>query len=665
MRGVRLSLVLLAAGTIVAGPTAAQQPARLPPGAVVQPLGRDDGAELRRHLTTLADNPRSFDALIGAGRAALRMGDAEAALTFFGRAEQISPRDARVKAGMASCFVHLGRAAAALNLFAEAVALGAPVAEVAGDRGLAYDMVGDPRRAQQDYTLSLRLRPDPEIQRRMALSLAISGERDAALRIIDPQLRRNDRAAWRTQALVLALTGDAAGASRTAQGSMPPGAAQAMAPFLARLAALNPQQKAMAVHFGHFPAGGRVQAGAQVDTSADPGALALAYGGATPPREVQAEAEEPTRSSSRRRPGRRSAGGASRSARAETRDSSDPYGLRGTRRAQRDTRRETRPAAQRPVQVAQADAPQQPQPQPAQPRPQPQASPPQAAPPPSRWAGAPVIPQAQPQIQPQVQPQRPAPAAPQSQPTPQPQPQAPAQLLPQSGMTSSTVSQQPVATPALPAPVPGEAREPAPIQVTDLPASEVAIRSTAESPPPVVSAEGAAPGFDLAEARPRPPADQAPAETPPQAPADEPLADIESVVNALPQEPAPAPAPARPESRPEPRPVRTAERTPPAPAQARPRQPAHPIRHWVQIAGGADRAALPREFARLRERAPELAGQSAWTTPLNATNRLLVGPFASAREAQQFVNQLAQREIAAFAWTSPAGQEIHRLQTGR
>ena len=84
----------------------------------------------------------------------------------------------------------------------------------------------------------------------------------------------------------------------------------------------------------------------------------------------------------------------------------------------------------------------------------------------------------------------------------------------------------------------------------------------------------------------------------------------------------------------------------------------------MQVAGGANRAALPAELARLRAKAPELAGRTAWTTPLNATNRLLVGPFPSAREAQEFVNRLAERDVAAFAWTSPAGQEIHRL-TGR
>jgi hypothetical protein len=83
----------------------------------------------------------------------------------------------------------------------------------------------------------------------------------------------------------------------------------------------------------------------------------------------------------------------------------------------------------------------------------------------------------------------------------------------------------------------------------------------------------------------------------------------------------------------------------------------------VQVAGGANRTALPGTFARLRALAPALLGSRiAYTTPLNATNRLLVGPFDSDREAQAFVNQLSGKSVAAFAWTSPAGQEIERLR---
>jgi hypothetical protein len=94
----------------------------------------------------------------------------------------------------------------------------------------------------------------------------------------------------------------------------------------------------------------------------------------------------------------------------------------------------------------------------------------------------------------------------------------------------------------------------------------------------------------------------------------------------------------------------------------KPSAPAEPSRHWVQVAGGADKAALPRELARLKAKAPKLlAARGGWTAPLNATNRLLVGPFKSGGEAQAFVNQLKAADLSAFAWTSAAGEKIEKL----
>jgi flagellar biosynthesis GTPase FlhF len=91
-------------------------------------------------------------------------------------------------------------------------------------------------------------------------------------------------------------------------------------------------------------------------------------------------------------------------------------------------------------------------------------------------------------------------------------------------------------------------------------------------------------------------------------------------------------------------------------------KPKEPSRIWVQIAGGADKKALPREFARMKEKAPKLlASQSAWTTPLRFTNRLLVGPFKTEKEAQDLVNKLNEAGFTTFTWTSPAGQEIEKL----
>ena len=304
----------------------------------MQPLDTGPGAELRRNLTALANNPRSLDALIGAGRAADAMGDGEAALGFFARADEISPNDARVKAGMGSALVQMERADQALTLFSQALALGAPEVEIAGDRGLAYDMMGDPRRAQQDYALVLRRRADPEVERRMALSLAISGQREAALRVIDGQLRRHDRAAWRTQAFVLALTGDARGAEDTAGRMMPAANAQEMAPFFARLPSLSPAQKAAAVHFGRFPSDGRAtQVASRADTRADPGALALAR---NEPIRARPQPAEPLNAAPRRRPGAEEDRAASRDRRGSARGRA----ARAVRAAAGPSRSRTRPS---------------------------------------------------------------------------------------------------------------------------------------------------------------------------------------------------------------------------------------------------------------------------------------------------------------------------------
>ena len=82
----------------------------------------------------------------------------------------------------------------------------------------------------------------------------------------------------------------------------------------------------------------------------------------------------------------------------------------------------------------------------------------------------------------------------------------------------------------------------------------------------------------------------------------------------------------------------------------------------MQIAGGANEAAMTSEFGRLKGKAPKLlGGRTAWTTPLRATNRLLVGPFQTTKEAQDFVNELAKLDLSSFSWTSPAGQEIVKL----
>lgn len=211
---------------------------------------------LSRYLRELTENPRDLSALIGAGQAAIGVGDGNAALGFFGRADEISPRNPQVKAGLARSLLLVDNPRDAIKMFDQAVSLGVPEGEIAGDRGLAYDLRGDPKRAQKEYQIALARGPNDAVTRRYALSLGISGDREAALKLLDPLLYKRDQAAWRARAFVMAMTGDSAGAEKIVRQVMPDRMADAMAPFLVRLAALKPADKAAAVHFGEMPSTG-------------------------------------------------------------------------------------------------------------------------------------------------------------------------------------------------------------------------------------------------------------------------------------------------------------------------------------------------------------------------------------------------------------------------
>jgi hypothetical protein len=207
-------------------------------------------------VRTLASDPRDFNALIGAGRAALAVGDAQAAAGFFARADEVNPRSPLPQAGMGAVSVANGEPRGALPYFARAQQLGAPLTDFAVDRGLAYDLMGQQKQAQADYRLALNGADADEARRRLALSLAISGDRAGALEAIAPLTARGDAACGRVRAFVLALTGDSNGAMVAIDKAMP-GSWASVSPFLQRLPGLQPGQKAAAVNLGIFPDSGQ------------------------------------------------------------------------------------------------------------------------------------------------------------------------------------------------------------------------------------------------------------------------------------------------------------------------------------------------------------------------------------------------------------------------
>ena len=251
MRGliqIRLSGAILACACALAAASASAQ-------GSYSPYDESPATALARYVRTLASQPNDFESLIGAGKAALEMGDAQAAAGFFARADEADPKSPEPQAGMGAVSVANGDPKAAMPYFKRAEQLGASVASFACDRGLAYDLMGQQSQAQADYRLALSTRDSDEARRRLALSLAISGDRAAALQTLAPLSAKGDAGVARVRAFVLALTGDANSAV-TAINAVMPGASAGVTPFLQRLPSLSAGQKAAAVNFGIFPDSG-------------------------------------------------------------------------------------------------------------------------------------------------------------------------------------------------------------------------------------------------------------------------------------------------------------------------------------------------------------------------------------------------------------------------
>jgi len=219
------------------------------------PYDESATAALARYVRDLAADPKDFTTLISAGRAALALGDTEAAAGFFARADDVNAHSPLPQAGMGAVSVMNGDPQGSLPYFARAEQLGATIATIGCDRGLAYDLLGDQAKAQADYRAALNGPDRDEARRRLALSLAISGNRTAALQTLSPLIAKRDPVAGRARAFVLALSGDSNGALIAINAAMP-GSSDRVAPFLQRLPALGAAQKAAAVNLGIFPNNG-------------------------------------------------------------------------------------------------------------------------------------------------------------------------------------------------------------------------------------------------------------------------------------------------------------------------------------------------------------------------------------------------------------------------
>lgn len=220
------------------------------------PYDETPSAALARYVRALAQDPKDFQSLIGAGRSALALGDTQAAAGFFARADEVSPGSPLPQAGMGAVQAANGDPKAAMPYFHRAEQLGATTTTLGCDRGLAYDLLGQQAKAQADYRAALGSADADEARRRLALSLAISGDKAGAIAAIAPLAAKGDSAVPRVRAFIFALTGNSSAAMTAIDAAMP-GSWSRVSPFLSRLPSLPAGAKAAAVNLGIFPDAGQ------------------------------------------------------------------------------------------------------------------------------------------------------------------------------------------------------------------------------------------------------------------------------------------------------------------------------------------------------------------------------------------------------------------------
>lgn len=202
-------------------------------------------------------DPRHTSAYRAAAANAMARGSDAEAGRYYSTWAGAEPRNPEPLIGLASTLITPQRPAEALVLLQRAEDLGGHPGRIAAQRGIAYDLLGDPAAAQRAYAVALDADPgDALTTQRMALSLALAGQDGAALTLMkrfgsEPESAEVRRAL----ALIHALAGRRTDAAEIAASLAPMAEARKLRSFYAQLARLAPRDRAVAVHLGMLPSG--------------------------------------------------------------------------------------------------------------------------------------------------------------------------------------------------------------------------------------------------------------------------------------------------------------------------------------------------------------------------------------------------------------------------
>lgn len=584
-------------------------------------------ADLRAAMRRISFNPTDADALADAGNASLTLGDANAALNFFTRANALRPGNSRIVSGLAVATVRTENPFEALRLFDDAVRLGATERSVAADRALAFDLLGNFGRAQQDYKLARTATTSDDLIIRQAVSLSLAGQKEESDAMLVPLLQRNSAAAWRARAFMLAARGELRESTKVAQGFMDPASAQRMERFFRLMPNLTGAQQAAAIHLGHFPTSQYVGrdsdqvrrvAAALPQTPIAPSDNRLIPAGAPlGPKTTQARDSKNAPKPDRRRDRKARERDEVKAAVAVIPDA--------LKLPKTDTSRLGTAGARAKVEEAQS----------------------------SRIASVntnalPAPESARPLVSPALR-QPATTLTPTALPAPTRSEPAVAQMATRQ-VAEQSPPQRAAVTPAsaIVTPAPTVTGPPATAQnnlTRTSPATSIPPAVRVQTPPvaPAAAVPAASSGFDLGaivSSIKIPESEQRPSQV---------AVDLKKLAPTTPKAAVKEP-------------VKVAKIDPKVAAKAKAEKD-HPERFWVQIATG-DAAALGFDYRKFATKNPALfKGQNPWTSEWGKTDRLLVGPFPDMKAAKKWEGEYKKAGGDSFMWKSEIGVAVNPLKT--
>lgn len=561
-------------------------------------------ADLQSAVKRIAMRPDDADALADAGAASLKLGDPHAALNFYTRASAARPNDGRIVAGLASATVRTENPFEALRLFDDALKLGVPERNIAADRALAFDLLGNFARAQQDYQMARLSGVTDDLIIHQAVSLSLLGKFNDADGMLVPLLQREVPEAWRARAFMLAARGDYREADKVAQGFLDADSAEKMDRYFRLMPDLTPAQKSAAIHFGHFPA--------SYDIGHDSEAVRALAATIPAPAGAQGDARlipsgkplGPAKTDDKKSKDKRTATTAADKPVEVARVSAKKKDSKKTAALSTQTARDTVANADN-AKVAILKTGELPKPD-------------------GRRPGSTVVPQPLPK-------------------------QSPATILEQAS--------GPATVPAVQVPAEREVKVAAAQPMQPSPDQQSATQSTEATP----SLIGPAPLPDRALATTAlPPAETSVAVAAPVDTASseaENNFDLDNVVKSIelpPSEKQPSVAAVDLAS------IKSTKQIPSAKTEMKP-VVGNPPRIWVQVATGAE-SALAYDYRAMTRKNPELFdGYGGWTSQWSKSSRLLVGPFDSLKDAKQWEADFRKAGGNGFVWQSGDGAVVTQV----